>query len=302
MNPKVTVIIPTYQHADVVDDAIESVLNQTYHDFELIIVDDGSIDNTQEVLKKYSDNKKVTVIKKKNAGVSAARNTGIAKSNGSYIAFLDADDIWTSEKLAIQVPLLQENLNLGLVYSNVNFFGHNGAFPSTLFQINPPKRGYVICDIFAQNCIPMPTSIVRRETFDDVGFFDKNLSTCADYDMWLRIARKWAIDYVDKPLAYYRFSENQMHKDRERWLIEKVAALEKAYRSDKTIRHMDKAKLESCFYNRILMLAKLHIKYGREVEAIRCLRKYQKYMGITTSFAKVILFFFRFNIAKLVKG
>ena len=123
--PKVSVVIPTYQHAHFVAQAISSVLSQTYCDLEVIVVDDGSTDDTQEIVAGFGEQIRV-VQHEKNSGLSAARNTGIQLSRGEYVAFLDADDIWLPEKLEKQIPLFERDESVGLVSSDMFFLDEDG--------------------------------------------------------------------------------------------------------------------------------------------------------------------------------
>jgi len=151
-NPNVSVIVATYNRANFIDRAIKSILNQIYQDFEIIIVDDGSSDNTEEIIKGYKDKRIIYIKHKKNQGISTARNTGIKRAKGEYIAFLDSDDEWFPEKLERQVVLLQnESSEVGVVYSDLRYIDENGKDMNKL--LNPRKEGYIYKDLLGENCV-----------------------------------------------------------------------------------------------------------------------------------------------------
>ena len=202
---KVSVVIPTYNSARFIGRAVESVLAQTFMDFELVVVDDGSTDETQGIIAGFDD-PRLRYVYQENQERSAARNAGIRLSEGSYIAFLDADDLWLSRKLAEQVHLLDESPQLGLLYS--------GAYLMECGRITgiwkPKHRGDVLrLLIYWDNIITSTSSVVvRRECLDQVGHFDENISSVEDWDMWLRIAVHYSFDYIPEPLIIYRMHEN----------------------------------------------------------------------------------------------
>ena len=279
--PKVSVIIPTYQHAHFVAEAIESVLAQTYPDYEIIVVDDGSTDDTVEVLSRFGE--RITVIHQPNRGVSAARNTGIRASKGEHIAFLDADDVWMPDKLEKQIPLLERDEAVGLVGSDMMIFDEHGT-RSGIFERTPPQSGMVYATLFAsigRSFILMPTVVVRRRCFDEVGFFDETLTISEDADMWLRISQRWAVDFVSEPLAKYRMSANQAHKNTERMLIDSIRVQEKAFAVSPELRALDLNTLDRCFYSLYLQLSRLYLQKGRRPEARSVLRRYVQVRGRT---------------------
>ncbi|MBL7129821.1 MAG: glycosyltransferase [Candidatus Omnitrophica bacterium] len=205
--PKVSVVIPAYNCERFISTAIESVLNQSYKDYEIIIVDDGSTDKTAEVIKQYSEN--IIYIYQSNGGPSKARNTGVFNARGQYIAFLDQDDAWLPDKLKMQVSLLEENKDVRLAYTDTyilddkSFANHN-AQNKRSFQIRCPHRGEVLQDLFLDNFISTSSVMVYKECFKKVGMFDLFLPPIADYDRWLRIAALYKVDYIDKPLVKFR--------------------------------------------------------------------------------------------------
>ena len=188
----VSVIMPTYNHARYIGEAIESVLNQTYKNFELIIIDNYSTDNTAEIVASYND-KRIKYLKFRNHGIIAAsRNHGIKNSNGKYIAFLDSDDIWLPQKLELQIELMESNKD-------------------------------IFTSLYRKSVIANSGTVVRMEVFKELGLLDENpkLVTIEDYEMWLRIAKSRPIDYVDHKIQLlYRIrcdNSSNMMKSFTKW-------------------------------------------------------------------------------------
>ena len=207
----VSVVIPNYNCSAFLPAALESVFAQTYPNVEVLVVDDGSTDDSQQVLERYAD--RARVLRQPNGGVSAARNHGIRESRGELVAFLDADDLWDRTKLAKQVPLFA-NPAVGLVYCAVEYVDEAGK---SLGTNRTGRRGRVLRSIaLLEGTIVLAggsTAVVRRECFDRAGLFDPELSTAADWDMWRRIACHYEIDVVREPLMQYRLRPSSMHRN-----------------------------------------------------------------------------------------
>lgn len=206
--PKVSVILTTYNRASTgfLEQAIESVLNQTFKDFELLIVDDGSTDNTKEVCRKYLSYERVKYIYQKNRGLAGARNIGIKKSLGKYICFLDDDDVWLPEKLATQISFI-ENLDdpkFGLCHTALKLIDQNGKETGEVQSHD--ASGYIFEELLCENIVDGPSSVlIPKFVFDDIGLFDENFgSFVEDYYMWLNIAKKYNVYSVKEPLVLYR--------------------------------------------------------------------------------------------------
>jgi glycosyltransferase involved in cell wall biosynthesis len=204
MNPTVSVIIPCFNYGRFLREAVASIQRQTFADHETIVVDDGSVDDTEAVARDLGA--AVRYIRQPNQGPSAARNTGISAARGRYIGFLDADDIWHPEKLARQVSILEGRPEVVLVYADATYFDaatgqelgrHRERFVHVEGRILRPL-------IEAGNFIPSPTPLARRTTLDDVGGFDPTLRSSEDWDLWLRLAARGEVAYVDESLARYR--------------------------------------------------------------------------------------------------
>jgi len=198
-SPTVSVIIPTHNRGKMLCRAIDSVLNQTYKDFELIVVSDGCIDNTDEIVASYADSRISFLTHEKSRGASAARNTGIRASTGQYIAFLDDDDEWTSNKLEIQFPLIVDSPpEIALVYAWMEYFQDGKSI-----KVHTPKlRGDVFVEMLDKQAIGgCPTIMIKRCVINKVGYFDETLPRGNDGDYWRRIARYYHVDYVPQILA-----------------------------------------------------------------------------------------------------
>jgi len=199
-NPTVSVIIPTYNRAKFLPRAVNSVLNQTFKDFELIIVDDASTDNTEEVVKTFKDSRIKYVKHRINKGGAAARNTGIKTSRGEYVAFLDDDDEWFKDKLEMQVKKFKDSSeNVGLIYAHLYWVDQSSK--EILVRNTPTLKGNVYKESLA-GCICTPSvALIKREVFVKSGLFDETLPSGQDGDMWIRISKFYEFDYVPKFLA-----------------------------------------------------------------------------------------------------
>jgi glycosyltransferase involved in cell wall biosynthesis len=224
--PVVSVVIPTYNSAALLREAIQSVLSQTYADFEVVVVDDGSTDNTESVVHSFGD--QVCYVKQQNQGAGAARNHGIKRSRGEYVAFLDADDLWLPGKLGEQIPFLDRDPELGLVYSDWSVVPEQGEAQPSYLRNLPAAAGYVFNELVQCGFILTSGTIVRRSCLEDVGFFDETLSIAQDYDLWLRICYRWKIALVNKPLVIKRNRDGNLSSNLIKTAVERILLFEKA--------------------------------------------------------------------------
>lgn len=206
--PEISIIIPVYNGEKYLKDTIVSVLNQTYRNYELIIVDDGSTDNTKNIIDSFND-PRIQYHYQKNSGISASRNVGIDLAQGEFIAFLDADDIWLPFKLELQADVIRKEPDIGLVFGWVYYM-------DTKSNIVGEKK-YNITDDFYMNLLlgnfvdNGSVPLIRKECFEKVGKFD--FLPAEDWDMWIRIAREYKFGYVNDYLAIYRINYDGLSKE-----------------------------------------------------------------------------------------
>ena len=211
----VSVIIPTHNRKNLLKKAINSVLNQTYQNFEIIIVDDCSTDGTKDYVLSLKDGRIKYFRNEKNLYAAASRNVGIRNSNGEFIAFLDDDDEWFPQKLEKQIPLF-ENEKVGIVYSSITLFFEAYNFS---YDTNPIVRGNVYKDMLIKNYIGGTVSvIVRKKALQELIssiWFNPDYPAREEYDLWIRLTKNWQVDYVREPLvqAYYRKNCNRISSD-----------------------------------------------------------------------------------------
>ncbi len=207
----VSVIIPSYNMAHFLPQAVQSALAQTYTNVEVQIIDDGSTDDTPRVVRQWHDDRRVRVHRQANGGLSHSRNQGISLTRGPFIALLDADDTWAPEKLARQIPLFQGRPEVGVVYSDYERMdGEGRPLPKGSTRLH---RGRVSGALLIENFVPASSAVVRRECFERHGGFDVALRTGEDYDMWLRLSPHYQFDFVAEPAIRYRIWGGQMSKD-----------------------------------------------------------------------------------------
>lgn len=219
--PLVSIIIPTYNCGKFLAQGIRSVLNQEYPHKEVIVIDDGSTDNTQDILQTFGD--AITVFHQENAGAAVARNTGLQYAKGEYLAFLDADDLWLPGKLTAQVNYLETHPQVGMVYTNWLVWVDNGTndyqpAPATSslqegLLIDKEQSGWVYHLLLFDSIVHTITVLVRKNVAQQVGTFDAFLRNGQDYDYWIRASRVTEIHKLSTPFAVYRLhSENNTTK------------------------------------------------------------------------------------------
>jgi glycosyltransferase involved in cell wall biosynthesis len=210
MTALVSVIIPNYNYGAYVAKAIDSVLAQTYSDIEIIVVDDGSRDDSLLVLEKYGD--RITVVAQKNQGVSTARNNGVSVSRGEFVAFLDADDMWLPSKIEKQIAkLVDGDDTVGLVHCSMSYIDKDEQI---IGETRNGKEGWLAADLLLLQEATIgvaSTGLVRRAVFDEVGGFDARQTTAADWDFSYRVAKTYRIGFVSEPLVLYRLHNLNMH-------------------------------------------------------------------------------------------
>jgi glycosyltransferase involved in cell wall biosynthesis len=227
----VSVVIPAFNGSAFIGQCLDSVFNQTYTPFEVIVVDDGSTDRTKEALAPWIQDGKIRYLYQNNRGTAAARNLGIQHASGEFLALVDQDDLWLPDKLERQVKLFR-NERVGLVYTDTQQFGPGvtapkvGAFPGSDRGVssssNPNRhrfsRGRVYRKLLGGNFIPSSSVMIRRSVLDRTGLFRERIGNtriwyCDDYELWLRIAQISEIDFVEKVLMRYRIHPRQGSKN-----------------------------------------------------------------------------------------
>jgi glycosyltransferase involved in cell wall biosynthesis len=213
---KVTVIVPTYNRAHMAPETIDSILAQTFKDFELIIVDNYSKDNTEKMVKKYiKKDKRIRYYKNQNNGIiSVNRNYGIRKAGGELIAFCDDDDLWLPDKLERQLAEFEKDSSIGLVCGNGINFNEEGEF-GLISEVEFTDEDFTFEALLQKNRVVSASVMIKKEVLDDVGLFKelRELIAGEDYHLWLRVAKKYKIKYLFSPLIKYRTHQNVERKD-----------------------------------------------------------------------------------------
>jgi len=254
--PLVSVVIPCYNRENFVADAIESVLKQTYQNFEVILVDDGSADHTENVIQRYLSDPRIRFYKHDvNRGIAAARNTGIKNAKGEFIALLDSDDMWLPKKIETQVEILSQDTigELGVVWTDAYYTDQLGNKRTSDAKI-PADLNALFGDallrrIFMGNFIIAGTSMIRRSCFDRIGFFDEQLRGGSDdCDLWIRLAPYFQFRYLASPLAVIRLHEGN-YSSIERHFQDQVVIIAKAISRNPEIAALKQKKLSQLHHS-----------------------------------------------------
>jgi glycosyltransferase involved in cell wall biosynthesis len=229
--PTISVIIPAYNAERTILETIASVQQQTFSDIELIVINDGSTDRTLEILNSIKD-ERLKILSYQNSGVCVARNRGVAHATGEFVAFLDADDLWSPEKLGLQLAALQQHPEAGVAYSWTYFMDEEGE--SFSFHSCEPVlfEGNVYAKLLVNDFIYNGSNtLIRSQAIESIGEFDSACAGCADWDYWLRLAARWSFVVVPKYQIFYRRSSGAMSSKVGKMKEDALIALEKAYRS-----------------------------------------------------------------------
>ncbi|MDP8966064.1 MAG: glycosyltransferase [Cyanobacteriota bacterium] len=243
--PLVSIIVPVYNGETTIQETIESVLNQTFRDFELLIINDGSQDATLEVIDRIQD-PRVKVFSYSNSGVSTSRNRGISLASGEYISFIDADDLWTPDKLEAQFNALQANPEAGVAYSWTDYIDESGQVVRQGPHFNCNGDAYaklLLSDFVGSGSNPL----IRKQAFIEVGGFDESLSLAADWDMWLRLAARYQFVAVPSIHILYRQVDGSMSSNVWRMEAESLQIIQRAIaQAPESIQHLK----QTCIGNR----------------------------------------------------
>ncbi len=252
----ISVIIPTYNGSKYLLSTVQSALNQTYRPIEVIVVDDGSTENTAAALKPVMN--RITYIRQENRGPAAARNHGILMSKGNYIAFLDHDDIWMPDNLLGKIALLRDNPECAMVYSYPELIDAAGkSLPQTYHLVCP--SGWVFEDFLHHNRIAtFSSTLICRNIFENVGMLDESpeITCCDDYDMWLRITDMHKIIFSPDKTVKYRIHEQNLLKNHSLSFNSNIHVFRKALKDCGTVSHLPQKKLSN------IVNEHLYIKYS----------------------------------------
>ena len=295
--PLVSVIMPVYNGEKFVGEAIESVVNQTYKNWEIIIVDDGSTDNSKKIIDQYLTDSRIHYIKhSKNQGIPSARNTGIKASQGDFIAFLDQDDIWFPKKLEKQIAIFKcRTHDCGMVFSDKIMLRDEGFIKVRKKSRRIPKNinrlplRKVTEALFLYNFISIITVMIRRECLETVGLLDESIKGGADdYEFCLRLATKHKIKYLSIPLAIHRIHKAN-YSDVERFFQDNLFIMDKAFAQAPFLAALRKKKLAMLYYD----LGRYYQQEGRFHHAREALWKAVRYYPLKIKpFLALLLCFF----------
>ena len=231
---KVDIIIPAYNSAKYLPQAITSVVAQTFEDWKILLVDDGSTDNTAEVVSPFLEalGEKIQYIKQSNGGLPAARNTAIRNSSAEFLALLDADDVWLPSRLLESLKCFESRPQVGLSYGFISRINQSSELIDTWEGNKKYACGNIASSIYMLKVnLPCPTITFRRKCIEEVGVFDESLRATEDRDLWLRIAQRYEVGLASAVIAYYRTSAGSMSTDPERMLNAQLQFIRKHYGS-----------------------------------------------------------------------
>lgn len=282
---KISVIVPTYNRASVLQRALQSVQQQSYPHFELCVVDDGSTDATRAlVADKFPS---AQYIYQENKGVSSARNLGVANTQGEWLAFLDSDDEWLLNKLAAQVAVIEQDSSCSLVHTD-EIWIRNGV------RVNPMHKHEKHGGEIFSRCLPLcaisPSSVLlRRQLFAEVGGFNESLVACEDYDLWLKICSRYPVSYIDTPLLK-KYGGHQDQLSRQHWGMDRfrIEALENFIHSDSfqnSINLQQRKETLAILIEKCRIMSHGAAKRGKEA---RCHYYEDKISQISASFAEYL--------------
>ncbi|MBD2579595.1 glycosyltransferase [Oscillatoria sp. FACHB-1406] len=225
--PSVSVIIPAYNARSTIKKTLESVFAQTHSDFEIIVINDGSTDDTLKICQEIPD-RRLKIFSYENAGQAVSRNRGIERASGDYIAFLDADDLWTKNKLETQLQTLQNNPEAAVVYSWTDYIDENDNFLQSGRHIN--VEGNVYDKLLINNFIENGSNVlIRQQALQEVGGFEPSLPPAEDWDLWLRLARQYHFAVVPEPQILYRVSATSSSANLTRQEMQTLRVIDRAF-------------------------------------------------------------------------
>ena len=264
----ISVIIPVFNGEATIGETIDSILNQTFKDIEIIIINDGSTDATLETIKKISDSR-IKIFSYPNAGLSARRNRGIYQAKGEYISFIDADDLWTADKLELQWQALQKNPQAALAYSWTDYIDESSKFLKSgrRIKVNGDAFSKLLVTNFLENG---SNPLIRQQAMEKVGGFDESLCAAEDKDMWLRLAANYEFVCVEKPQILYRTSTTSMSTNLKRQETESLKVIERAFSNPKAekLQHLKKQSLSHLYQYLTFKAIEAPLKQRQTLNAI----------------------------------
>ncbi len=261
-NPLVSVIIPSFNRGWIVAEAVESVIAQDYHPLEIIVVDDGSTDDTSEKLEPFRE--RIILLRQRNRGVSAARNTGIKKASGEFIAFLDSDDLFMPGKISCQINFFHDNPD-AMICQTEEIWIRNGK------RVNPKKKHKKLSGMIFEPslnlCLVSPSAVMMKKTlFKIKGNFDENLPACEDYDLWLRISSSIPVYLIDTPLIIKRGGHSDQLSGHHSLDKFRIQSLEKLLKQN-LLTEKQRRKVIEVLNKKCIIYAQGCLKRGKKEEA-----------------------------------
>ncbi len=240
--PLISVVTPIYNGEKTIKETIKSILNQTFSDLELIVINDGSQDSTLKVISTIQD-PRLKVLSYLNSGVSASRNRGLAQATGEFISFIDADDLWTTNKLETQLRVLQENPQAAVAYSWTDWIDESGQILGKGSYIT--QEGNVFAQMLLNDFVASGSNcLIRRQALIEVGGFDESLAHGEDWDLWLRLAARYEFIAIPSPQILYRISSSSASSDVWKMEAGSLKIIEKAYAiAPESLQHLKKQSL-----------------------------------------------------------
>jgi glycosyltransferase involved in cell wall biosynthesis len=223
-NPTFSIIMPVYNAERFLSEALDSAFAQTFTDFEVVVVDDGSTDNTAQILASYGE--RIRVLTQENGGPSKARNAAIRASRGEFIAFLDSDDIWDARKLELQIAVMREDENIGFCFSDCQYFDSENIWEGNMGSRVPPME-QMFDAMLTEHFITLSSVVVRRKCVDAVGPFDESLIGCEDYNFYLRVADRYGFHFMPQSLVKSRCHADNLSNDLAQMRQDEIANLDK---------------------------------------------------------------------------
>ena len=262
--PLVSVVMAAYNCGRFIGEAIDSIVAQTYDNWELHIIDDGSTDDTERIVRRFAADPRVCYYQQANQGQTKAKNRGIALARGELVAFCDADDLWTPDKLALQVEALEEHPEAGIAYTRYCSIDESGALIADGPGAEMYKSGWLTEDLFKTNLIPFGTVVLRTSCLRELGPFDEQYRMGIDWELWLRLSTRYEFLFVDSVTQHYRIWGGQMSRDWRgrydqsfeimRGFLEKFPGLISG--------ETERLAWADCFVNRARIRARMDREYG----------------------------------------